>query len=868
MNRIHLVNHTHWDREWYFTTMDSLVLSDDIFTNIFDELDKNDNLKFCLDGQSSILDDYIKVRPEKYELVKKLVNDGKLEIGPWYTQTDAFFVDQESIVKNLAIGIRDSKKYGKYMNIGYLPDSFGLNGQLPSIFYNSGIKNVIFRRGINFDKHVDSAYFNWEGLSDKKVNCVNLIDGYGPGSFLSSRDDYLEEKLFPKVKNMLKFAPINNIIIPIGGDQLDIVPNLNNIVNEINSKTQDEYIISSYGDFFDEVEKSFLQFPKYKGEFREPSRHRVHKTIGSIRYDIKRENFLIEQKLLRRVEPMMSIAKMAKIDISPELLINAWKKILEGHAHDSMGGCVSDDVAIDILHRMKEANEIVDGVENLILRRLSEEMDLKNNEVLILNTDISDFHGYKTIEFMSSTNDVEISEVNNYTLLDYEYFEGKNNLLIEAQDGDRYINEDPYYKLRFLVNIDIPSMGYKIISYKNIENSQNKINKTQADYIENSKYKIIYDKEKLNLILKNGKTIENFIQFETIGNQGDTYDFSPLKGDNPILLNLNLGEISKSDDIQMMKLQGEYKLPYDLDSRLGLKSKEGNLNINMTISLIDESDLIDFKFSVDNNVLSHRLRAKIFSDIDAKETIASLPFGFITRPILKDLPENWKSKYEEMPIDIEPFDKSVSVKDENMAITIFAKGIKEYQFREKSFFITLFSTTSQLGKPNLAYRPGRASGDTTKKGHVMIETPMAELQGKLEFEFAINVENKLDEQTSTLLWNKYTDQNIFYQNQTLNKFINRLDNKIQSRFIENRDKIDFSLLKVEGDVYFSSFAPSLYDKDCYILRLQNPTKETKSFSLSSDYIKEWKVINNIEEEQKNQKLQINQYDTLTLKIWL
>lgn len=869
MIRVHLVNHTHWDREWYFTTMDSLVLSDDIFTNILNELNKYKNLKFCLDGQSSILEDYLEIRPEKEKIVRELVEAGRLEIGPWYTQTDAFFVDQESIIKNLTIGIRDSEKYGRYMKIGYLPDTFGLNSQLPTIFYNSGIKDVIFRRGMKFDEQVDSAYFIWKGLGNKKVNCVNLIAGYGVASYLSSEDNYLEKKLFPIVNKIKEVYPIEDVIIPVGGDQHDIVANLNKIVDDINNISEDEYKISSYETFFNEIEDKFENFPEYEGEFRSPSFHRVHKTIGSIRYDIKRYNFLIEQKLLRRVEPLISISSINGIDISNELLVKAWKKILQGHAHDSMGGCVSDDVAIDILHRMKEANEIADGIENLIVKRLSEQLDLKENEILIFNTDIKEFDGYKTVEFMSSSKNVIMHGVKDYTIIDEVFFEGKDNLLIESNEGDIYVNEPPYYKLKALVKVKLPSMGYKIISFEPSGDNKNKLIDNSDKYIDNNKYKISYNEGKLKLET-NKQIIQDFIKFETIGNDGDTYDFSPLQGDEIKLFNLELKSVHKNKNIETMNLYGKFNLPYDLNSRKGLNSKKGYVAIEMVISLVKDSKLIDFKCKIDNRALSYRLRAKIQTDINAKETIASVPFGFIRRDVLEKLPSNWKDSYVEMPIDIEPFDKSVSVEGNNKNISIFAKGIKEYQFSDTSMYITLFSTTSQLGKPNLKYRPGRASGDTTKKGHVNIETPMAELQGEQEFEFALYLGNgNFDEDKTTLLWEEYNSQNIDYQNQSLNKFIRRLDNKIQKRESKKIESREFSLLGIDGDVYYSSFAPSLYDKDCYILRLQNPTNREKSLKfLDNNYIKNWKIVNYVEEECEDQTLYINKYDTLTIKLWL
>lgn len=91
MKKVHVVNHTHWDREWYFTTMDAILLSDNTFSSVIDELLNNKKEKFCLDGQFSILDDFIARRPDQLDNVKKLVENKQLSIGPWYTQTDAFF---------------------------------------------------------------------------------------------------------------------------------------------------------------------------------------------------------------------------------------------------------------------------------------------------------------------------------------------------------------------------------------------------------------------------------------------------------------------------------------------------------------------------------------------------------------------------------------------------------------------------------------------------------------------------------------------------------------------------------------------------------------------------------------------------------
>jgi len=165
-----LVNHTHWDREWYFTTTDALVLSDQLFTEALDELEKNKDANFCLDGQTSIVDEYVEIHPEAKERIQKLVKEGRLFVGPWYTQTDALIPDSESIIRNLVIGINDTKeKYGDPMMVGYLPDTFGFNAQLPTLLHQVGIDNFIFWRGTNFERQMKSVYFKWQGLSGKEV---------------------------------------------------------------------------------------------------------------------------------------------------------------------------------------------------------------------------------------------------------------------------------------------------------------------------------------------------------------------------------------------------------------------------------------------------------------------------------------------------------------------------------------------------------------------------------------------------------------------------------------------------------------------------------------------------------------------------
>ncbi len=103
--------------------------------DVLDTLESNPDFKyFMVDAQGSLLDDYIKWMPQDKDRITKLVKEKKLVIGPWYTQTDQLVISGESIVRNMYYGMKRCETFGGYMNVGYVPDSFGQSGNMPQIY--------------------------------------------------------------------------------------------------------------------------------------------------------------------------------------------------------------------------------------------------------------------------------------------------------------------------------------------------------------------------------------------------------------------------------------------------------------------------------------------------------------------------------------------------------------------------------------------------------------------------------------------------------------------------------------------------------------------------------------------------------------
>ena len=118
-------------------------------------MEADERYRFTLDGQLATLDDYLEVRPEAAERVRRLVEEGRLAIGPWQVLMDEFLVSGETIVRNLEHGQRRAAEFGGAMPVGYLPDMFGHVAQMPQILRQAGIGTAVVWRGVpgTIDSH-------------------------------------------------------------------------------------------------------------------------------------------------------------------------------------------------------------------------------------------------------------------------------------------------------------------------------------------------------------------------------------------------------------------------------------------------------------------------------------------------------------------------------------------------------------------------------------------------------------------------------------------------------------------------------------------------------------------------------------------
>ncbi len=181
MQTLHVISHTHWDREWYLTFQQFRLKLVHMVDKLLDILEADPEYRyFMLDGQTIVLDDYLQMRPEREAVLREHIEAGRILIGPWHILSDMFLVSPEAQIRNLLEGARTATRFGPKMPVGYSPDPFGNHGQVPQMLRGFGIGTACLWRGVG---DLPTELW-WDSPDGSRVLLAYLRNSYGNGANL------------------------------------------------------------------------------------------------------------------------------------------------------------------------------------------------------------------------------------------------------------------------------------------------------------------------------------------------------------------------------------------------------------------------------------------------------------------------------------------------------------------------------------------------------------------------------------------------------------------------------------------------------------------------------------------------------------
>lgn len=683
--------HTHWDREWYreFEIFRMRLLR--VFDNILGLLKENKIPCFYFDGQVSALEDYLELRPEQEELIRALIKNKRLFIGPFYCLTDEFLSDKTSFTKNLEIGMSKAIDLGCTDFIGYLPDTFGHSQNIPDILRDFGIDKCIVWRGCGDFP----AEFKWCGM-----DTVNLVRGYFNDVFAQNISIEEKAQLIKKELDLISEKSSQYILYPIGADHLGVPIDIQEQIDSINELLEEDYQIrlSSPFEYFRHVEPMFESF-SFDDELRDNSKTFTLQGCYSSRLDLKKYNIECSHKLdlASRFVRFVGIENKNLEEKYTPLINYAYKMLLQNQAHDSICGCSLDAVHQENIIRYKKILQIAEN----IIQELKFETNFETKTVL--NLADKPFSG--VIEFKSTKPQASYDKIASSKGFEYK-------LLADT--------------LRIPITEDYTEISTYIAQIMNLK--PDKIDfimplsgTSDLEITESS-----LENGNISLTIANNQLYINETPFCLIdfAELGDSYNSAPKVTDEGLKYKVLRSKIY---------YKGEHRASLKVDFDGGWDI------ISAIISLDKDANYLKFDFKWNNSKKNHILYAQFELQNNINEVFSEDMDTLIKRTfdadynIRENLPD---TKGKEAKTNTAPMQRGLLIDENENNLGVITKGLTQYEVFKNYLRIPILRAVGIISNP---HNPAR----TTPAGPPL-ETPELQMLGENNAEFYVFFGNHND----------------------------------------------------------------------------------------------------------------------------
>ena len=724
MLTIHVVSHTHWDREWYLPFQQFRFRLVELIDQLLALLDADPDYRyFMLDGQVIVLEDYLEIRPEREEDIRRYVQEGRLVIGPWYILPDEFLVSPEATVRNLLIGEWVCRRFGPRMKIGYLPDPFGHIGQMPQILRGFGINVACLWRGVG-DQPTE---LHWRGPDGSKVLLLHLRDSYGNAARLPADEDGFVQGLMGLRDRLAPYATTSHILAMQGTDHMRPRADLSRLLAAAGARLENTHVVHSTLPRYlaavrDELDERESRLPVIDSELRSPQRAHLLPGVLSTRMWIKQRNHACEVLLEKWAEPFGAIAGQIEQDTrkrvdeemrkqvggassthlpiyssTRQLTHRAWKYLLKNHPHDSICGCSVDQVHREMVTRFDWGEQVGEEVTRRALEAIVRQINTSTPAIVVFNPASSPRTDLVSVE-------VEPPPEPDLVLLD----EAGQPVPYRTLEGTR---------IQFVAR-DVPPVGCTTYILGAGSRKYHAIRNTQhASSIKNEYFRVEVNSENSTLTISDettGRVLRGCNRFVDGGDRGDEYNYCQPEHDRlvdhpatpPTIRLLAADEIGATLEITLI-----YQVPVSLvsEDRSRREDEMIPLPIVTRVTLTAGVCRVDFETTVENQIGDHRFRVHFPTGLTVDTAFADGHFDVIERPL--DVPAGTDT-WAEQPVSTHPQRAFVDVSDGEQGVMLANRGLPEYEVLRcedgAEIALTLLRCIGWLSRDDMHCRRGHA----------------------------------------------------------------------------------------------------------------------------------------------------------------
>ncbi len=729
----HLIPHTHWDREWFLPRAAFHARLVPMFDELIDRLHADPAVRsFLLDGQTVLVEDYLRARPDREHDVKALVKTGRLQVGPWYVLADEMIPSGESLIRNLLLGAADAERLGGRLDVLYSPDAFGHPAVLPTLAREFGMKYGVLWRGLGGEPGQEHDFFRWRGRDSREILLWHLPpDGYEIGAALPGAGARLPDMWSRVRATLVQRAAGKHIPLFVGADHHAPHPTLARLRDLLaDLEPASAFRVSRLDEFFQAAESSPAK--PLAGELRWSYGYTwTLQGVHGTRAPLKRRHGQVELWLERLAEPLVALARHSGARDRRPVLDTAWRTLVRTQFHDTISGCTADAVAAAAAHRL----DVVAAYAAELTRRAC--MDLVGHD-----PDLQRERTDGTEPALVLWNPAPRSRAG-VTVADVSVF--RRDVLVGPPADGRLPRQGAGYRPFALYGRDGRALPVQVLAQRR---TQERIDATRhyPDQDEVDQVRIAFRAPPvagLGLaalttgaaaplprredVRVRGRSLENrlvavalepngaltlfdrrrnerygeLLRLEDAGDAGDAYTYCPPARDR---VKQSRGPISVrrlAAGPLVAALEARWEVIRGIDARL-------------VVQLFADSPIVRASLDIDNRKPYHRLRARLSTGLAAVPAIAGAAFGTAERSALHVDPAAYR---RETPVRTAPAHRFVAVARGGRGLAVLAPAFFEYEWTAKGdLLVTLLRAVGDLSRGDLPTRPGHAGWPTAIPG--------------------------------------------------------------------------------------------------------------------------------------------------------
>ena len=453
---IKAVGNSHIDMAWLWPETETVEVVRNTFGTALALMREYPDFKFT----ASTAQAYVWMEekyPAIFQEIEQRVKEGRWEIvGGMWVEPDLNMPDGESLVRQILYGKRYFKqRFGVDVNIGWNPDSFGYNAQLPQIYKRSGIDYFVTQKLLWAHEFTTFPYrlFWWQAPDGSRLmtyfpsDYANAID-----PVKMARDSATYGPLMWKYNGGTDSAPAGalQMMYLYGVGDHGGGPTRVDLDTALRWQKPDVVFpkleFSTAASFLNNLSRneSELNLPTWKDELY----FQYHRGVETSQAEEKRGNRKSEVALLD-AEKLASIGTLFGQTYPQADFDASWKKVLFNQFHDILPGSGIGINYVDAARKYAEVQRFSNDTMNAALNDLAAHLNTDDVTVLIFNP-----LSWKR----TGPVEVDVQFPEPLEAISASYSNGKM-LRVQAVSQDKQSNRA---HMR-LIATDVPASGYQTI---------------------------------------------------------------------------------------------------------------------------------------------------------------------------------------------------------------------------------------------------------------------------------------------------------------------------------------------------------------------------------------------------------------------